>query len=59
MGKSSAPTSWIYWELGLLSSLVAMAATPVDANAYGAYGLVTMLFAWGMVREVRHHWTHP
>ena len=44
-------TSWFYWELGLLCSLWAIWSTPVERIDYGAYGVVTFLFLWGLIRH--------
>ena len=43
--------NWIYWELGLLTAMLAMAVTPADGASHLSYGLVSMLFLWGLVRS--------
>ena len=44
-------TNWLYWELGLLASMWAIWSTPVEGFEYGGFAMVTVLFAWGLIRH--------
>ena len=50
MSDSADRANWFYWELGLLTSMLATAVTPADTAGHLAYGVVSLLFLWGMIR---------
>lgn len=50
MSKTADTATWMYWEIGLLTSMIAMAITPADTAGHLSYGLVSLLFLWGMIR---------
>lgn len=50
MQKTTDTANWMYWEIGLLTSMLAMAVTPADTAGHLSYGIVSLLFLWGMIR---------
>lgn len=46
-------TGWYYWEAGVLVSLVALANTQATSPAQLGYGLLTLLFLFGMAQGLR------
>lgn len=53
MTASRSRTRWFYWYLGLALSFFAMATSSVEDYDHGAYGVITFLFLWGLLRPAR------
>lgn len=43
-----ARASWLLWELGLLTALGAIMATPAESNHQAVLGIVCLLFLMGL-----------
>jgi hypothetical protein len=51
--RKTEDTAWYYWEAGTLVSLIATAGSRADSLTQLAYGLLTLLFLFGMAQGLR------
>ncbi|MBI3925417.1 MAG: hypothetical protein HY319_07760 [Armatimonadetes bacterium] len=49
--QTQPQNQWLYWESGLLATVMSLITTPSEAPEYLLLGLVALLFFWGFVRE--------
>lgn len=48
-GSDPGRAHWMFWELGAMAALLAVALSPMDSDLQALYGIVCLLFVMGLV----------